>query len=272
MKIQPLYLLILSASLSPAAPLWDIDFDDMTAGSAPSLQSPALPGVVNTNPTTLTNTDATNTILVTSNFTANGQTLAGNSLVLVKSVSGTQEVAMVGNAADYQANTNYQVSFDLLVDSRNLGQPLNLRLTTNDTNTSVANLTFDMAGSIILSSPTLSSVGTMTLTGAWDPNAINSVIIQVDAASRTVFALVDGELVGQMFLDLAGEANPLGVGRVRFRSNSTNQLYAHGLAVDNIITSTTLSPIPEPMPLALAALGVAAGALLTKRRWCSLRS
>jgi len=263
MKIRPLYLLILSASLSPAAPLWDIDFDDMTAGSAPTLSS-SQAGVVNTSPTTLTNTGATNTILVTSNFSANGKTLAGNSLAFVKPVSGTQEITLTGNAADYQASTNYQLSFDLLVDNRNLGQPLNLRLTTDNTNVSVASLTFDMAGSIILSS-NLSSTA-MTLTGAWDPSAINSVVVQVDAATKTVFTLIDGALVGQMSLDLAGAANPLGVGRVRFRSNSTNQLYSYGLAVDNIVTSTTLSPIPEPGSLALVALGaVAAGGIWVRR-------
>jgi hypothetical protein len=270
MKIRPLLLLIISASASTAAPLWDIDFDSMTAGSAPSLQNPALPGVVNTMPTSLNNSDSTNTVLVTSNFSANGKTLTGKSLAFVKSVSGTQEVALIGNSADYSVNTDYQVSFNLLADSRNVGQPFNLRLTTDNTNVSVASLSFDMAGSIILSS-NLSSTAAMTLTGAWDVNAINSVVVQIDASTKTVFTLIDGRLVGQMSLDLAGTTNPLGVGRVRFRSNSTNQLYAYGLAVDDIVTSTTLSPIPEPGPLALVALGaIAAGAI--RKRHQQLRS
>ncbi len=266
MKYSICSALLLLTNLGMAAPLWTIDMEAMTASQPPVIQATATSGVANSYPQKYTNAASENKIEVTSNFTANGKTLSGKSLVFYKPAVGDQELTLIGNSLDYTRWTDYQLSFDLLMDSRNTGQPLNIRLTTTESNFNIGTLIFDMNGSLLLGSSLKEGDG-LTLSGAWNPADINHVVIQVNSEAKTLSTFINGNFVGSLALNLADIDNqPLGVNRIRIRNNSANQRYSYGFGIDNIVTSTTLDAIPEPATWSLLSAVSVALVLYRRRR------
>lgn len=265
MKYSVFSILIALANISMAAPLWNMDMENMPASQPPVIQA-ATKGSFNAYPQKYTNANSANKIEVTSNFTANGLTLSGKSLVFIKTATDDQELTLIGHTEDYVAWTDYQLSFDLLADTRNTGQPLNVRLTTSSSSTNVGDLIFHMDGSLILRS-TLAEGSGLSLAGVWDPSKINTIVIQVNSETNTLSTFINGLSVGSLLLDLTDPlTNPLGVNRIRFRNNSSNQLYRYGFGIDNIVTSNTLDAIPEPSTWSLLSVAGVALVFCYRRR------
>ncbi len=258
--------LLSSLVFATASPLWQLDLSEMELNQTPQVQA-ATAGTVNTQPQAVTDTTANvnSFIHVVNDFGAHGLTLAGRSILFQKAALGAQEVGFLGAIEDYTTWNDYELTFDLLVGTGISGQPLNVRMTTNSANTSVAALTFDMNGTLLLSSSF--NATTLSITNGWNPTGINQIKLQIDSQQQKALAIVNGIFVGELALDLADpETNPLGVGRIRFRSNSNNQLHTGGFAVNNLTTSLTLSPIPEPGTVSLLMMGTLAGIGLWRKK------
>jgi hypothetical protein len=57
----------------------------------------------------------------------------------------------------------------------------------------------------------------------------------------------------------------LGASQLRFRGNSDNATFPDGVAIANVISSDTLSPIPEPSHAVLLVSAVVAGMVYSRK-------
>lgn len=224
-----------------AAPLWHLDLDNTFEAAT------YVVGEVNRSPQALTNAVESNHLRIINNFTVGTHVLTGNAVYFEKTSSGNQEMVLSGTAADYERTTDYQLSFNLLMNTEGASsQPLQVRFASNNSNSNIIILGFLTTGQVFVSS-NLSSAAAHNINDAWDPTRINQILLQVDASESTVSLYVNETPVFSLLLDLAVEDTlPLGVNRVRFRNSAADTVYPGGFAISEIITSTELTPIPEP--------------------------
>lgn len=257
----PATLMAAASAVCQAAPLWDIDLESMTVNSAISTASYVI-GEVNTKPQSA----GAGSVLIQNGYTVGTETLPGHSVVLTKSTTGADTASavrftMIGNAADYSANTDYQVTFDLLMSESawSTATSLNVRMINNNSSTSVGALTFRAGGGMLLRS---SFGDDVELIDVWNWGNVMKMTLQVDADNQTFNVGINGIMIGQIDLDPTGNPNPnLGLNRFWFGANSDNSLFAGGIGISNIETSTMLTPlVPEPgtvgLVLAAAVIGI----------------
>jgi hypothetical protein len=245
-----------------AVPLWDVNFDSMTAGVAPTFVATATAGVTNTSPTAV-GTTAGGTTLVQENFTAGTAILAGNAAVLTKlnNTTGITFLRFYGHADDsvFTGNEDYEFSFDMLVSSTGYDtsrRSLQFNLAHNATDASFASVRLHTSGRIEY---LIGGTTNITAAGVWDFDTVQRIGFVVDSQADEFYIKVDEVKVGSFSLASFTDAQK-GIRDVRIgRADQNSTGFVAG--IDNIYGGAV---IPEPATLGMFIIG-AVGAMLLRR-------
>jgi len=218
-----------------AVPLWDVNFDSMTVGVAPTFVATAAAGVTNTSPTAV-GTTAGGTTLVQENFTAGTAILAGNAAVLTKlnNTTGITFLRFTGPEADsvFTGKEDYEFSFDMLVSSTGYDtgrRGLQFNLAHNLTDASFASVRLHTSGRIEY---LIGGTTNITATGVWAFDTVQRIGFVVDTQADEFYIKVDEVKVGSFSLASFTDEQK-GIRDVRIgRADSSSTGFVAG--IDNI--------------------------------------
>lgn len=238
-----------------AVPLFDVDFSGDTTNSPPSVVATPTAGEVATKPTSyfLGGGGTSGSILVAENYHSGSATLSGKSAVLSTDGKAIQ-LNFQGNINDFEANKDFTLSFDTLVNG-SIGN-----LTRNSLRVDLYNTTFSSLGyqtAIVLTSNggilLISGANTTTFANQWLSDTVIHLQLNVSYSTGVFQVIVNNGTVLQINLD---PKTPAGVRSFQFSQGQANAYFE--AAISNIET------IPEPSAVML--LSLAAALLLFRRR------
>lgn len=222
-----------------AAPAWNINFENMTAGQ-PIEVAPYEKDKVNTKPQKMEAsqghaTEAANSIIVRKDFKAGEASLPGHSAVLCKTGNAKEknvaEFRMIGHPSDYSSHSGYLVSFDILLSDSawRSATSLNVRLINQDNESQVGSIVFCQQGEIFINSDLTDD--SLRVPEAWKAEKIHRIQMRIDEGSRRFEVRMDGKPIGSLPLNTDQD---IGIHRIRFRANSDAASFPEGIGIDNI--------------------------------------
>ncbi|MFH1614071.1 MAG: PEP-CTERM sorting domain-containing protein [Planctomycetota bacterium] len=244
-----LAVLVLSPVVS-AIPLWNVNFNDDTVGTAPAIAA-ATAGIVNTKPTYLL--PSTATILVQNSFTGGSASLSDKPVVF--DGPGWFKMQFGGAPLDGELNADYCMEFDLLVPSATLSGTSGIfTALIRSPSANIANITLqttDMRAVLISNQAGAGSLETQmeTYNNVWQTDKVMHVGLQLNTAIDKVQAYIDGVKIGEILIAPTATS---GYRNVRTLSIEAGGSGDDPFAVDNIVGSGTLIPEPATMMLLLA--------------------
>lgn len=226
-----------------AVPLFNANFDSMTAGSAPTV-APAIAGGVTTTPSYVAADDGS--VLVQNNWSSGGVTMPGKSLVLTTNDIYCNTIAkFVGADADRQVGVNFQLDFDMMISG---ASSYAFELTMyNSSSTTAATCVADISYYQPAERFYIASGGydnnRRGFYSGYDNNMNAHFTVLYDAVNGIVDLKQDGVEVGSVAI--AQDMSFRAVQAIGYKA-----YYKPGqVAIDNIVT------IPEPTTISLLALG-----------------
>lgn len=233
-------LLLISGPLN-AVPQWILDFSSVTSGDPPPTAA-YQNGVVNTLGQSILNND--NQLTVQSTFTIGSASLSDAMVFSKTDTQGGVEYALITSATDFTAGASYRVDFNILLPAFNTMStvPFDIRMTPGGPGgsfQSLGNILFLNNGSVTLDSSYANSQG---FSDSWTPETVHSVSLRYDGGANIFSAYIDDSLVGSLTLDQALlPDNPLGVERVRFRAQGSNEFFFFDpIGISDVVA------VPEP--------------------------
>jgi len=223
---------------APVVPVYNIDFNEMTADQAPVSYAPysypQIAGEVINKPTSIT-VGGANTILVKDQFSTSGDTMTGKPVVFTDTASDSSVMLeFTSNYGDYSAPMNFQLEFDVLISSSGLygsNSIFNVELERNGTGTGVAYFSLNTLNwsATLLSCDTVNPSVTQTFNNVWNTDRIMRVKLLVDADNNQFSVWIDSTLVGS--IALAPDDSNQGIRRFHFYTANANKAV---FAIDNI--------------------------------------